>query len=299
MLSSGCHAFIVLNGVIIEAVSTEIRGHIAGTACRIGGHMALLWSAVRPPLQRALYKHNSSQPYWEFLQGRKGNFGPASKELMWNSVAFFQHLLAGSLMLVGWWGGEKRGETLLCFRLGVLTEVSGEVLDMVEMVQGKGVWATGSSEIGRGAYAAIIAHHLPGIALVFPLNIWCSCVELWQRCALALELPGAVTLLLQCYKETLEVQLNKGSPRFLLLLINMLTMILFVWARFFVVTPAMIELVTEGLKIHCRTSHALIGGAFMMTMFNIMAAIPLFVDVKRSFQLFVGRGSEARVKKVQ
>ena len=38
MLSSGCHAYIVLNGVIIEAVSTEIRGHIAGTACRIGGH---------------------------------------------------------------------------------------------------------------------------------------------------------------------------------------------------------------------------------------------------------------------
>ena len=146
-------------------------------------------------------------------------------------------------------------------------------------MQGKGVWATGSCEIGRGAYAAIIAHHLPGIALVFPLNIWCSCVELWQRCALALELPGAVTLLLQCYKETLEVQLNKGSPHFLLLLINMLTMILFVWARFFVVTPAMIELVTEGLKIHCRTSYALVGGAFMMTMFNIMAAIPLFAPV--------------------
>lgn len=219
---------------------------------------------MQPRVSRMFERFHSSRPYWAPLTARKAYFGSASKELVGSSVSTLQHFVAGSLMLIGW---ALDGHTLF-FRLGVLlAEVTYELLDTIDMAFHRGMW---EGKVEREAYVGILAHHLPGIFLVFPLNIWCSCVALWQRCAMALELGGGVSILFNCLRDPLNKE--KKVHQVLLLALNVGAMAFFMWARFFVVTPAMYEIIVEGLKINCKTTYALIVGAILITLFNVMWA---------------------------
>ena len=262
----------------------------------------LIWSRIKPKLHQTLHEFHSSQPYWKAIQERSGYFGPCSKELMWNSLSCLQHFLAGLLMAFGWAFGEVAPDTvwevdperriLLFFRLGVVAEVAFELLDILDMIHAQGMWATTKQnpKIHPGAYVSAIAHHLPGLCLVFPLNLWCSCVGLWQRCAVALELGGGVSLIFLCYREMLlgeGTAASSSSSQLKILLTDLASLIFLVWARFLVVTPAMYEISKAGLGINCKTTYAVIVGAILMTIFNIMWFIDVSLKVYNSAVLLV------------
>jgi hypothetical protein len=256
---------------------------------------SLLWNAIKPTIRRWLFRYHSSHPYWEECQKRTGYFGPCSKELMWNSLSCVQHFLAGSLMVLGWAFGEAappwsddQDQILLFFRLGVIAEVSFELLDILDMIHARGMWATtpDNPKIHPGAYVSAIAHHLPGLFLVFPLNLWCSCVGIWQRCAVALELGGGMSILLLCYRESLigegESAAAAAAKRLELLLVDLASLLFLMWVRFFVVTPAMYEIGRAGLDLHCKTTYAVIVGAVFMTTFNVLWCIDNVLKVVHS-----------------
>ena len=249
--------------------------------------MMILWSDMQPRLRHLFERFHSSQPYWAPLEVQHAYFGSASKELVGSSVSSLQHFLAGSLMLIGW---ALDGHTLF-FRLGVLAEVTFELLDTIDMALRRGMWQ--GNAIEREAYVGMLAHHLPGIFLVFPLNIWCSCVELWQQCAMALELGGEVSLLFLCVCGTLNKE--KKLHQALLVALNIGALAFFVWARFLVVTPAMYTLIVEGREIHCKTTYALIVGAILMTLFNAMWAGDQMLQVVDAWLLFLRGRSKPKM----
>ena len=282
----------------------QYEGTLLGQLAVLVG-LCLLWYRVKPKLHHSLQGFHSSQLYWKDVQKRTGYFGPCSKELMWNSMSCLQHFLAGSLMAIGWVFGEVKPDTiwevdperrmLMFFRLGVVAEVSFELLDIIDMINAQGMWATTKEnpKIHPGAYVSAIAHHLPGLCLVFPLNLWCSCVGLWQRCAVALELGGGVSGFLLCYRETL---LGEGAgSRVKIFLTDVASLLFLMWARFLVVTPAMYEISKTGLEVNCKTTYAVIVGAVSMTIFNIMWLIDVILKVYNSALL--AREAPAVVKK--
>jgi len=255
---------------LIDRYEGTLGGQLAVLAV-----MMLVWSKVQPRLRRAFETAHSKQPYWAALKNKRGGYmGTAGKELVGSSVSCLHHFLAGSLMLVGW---ALEGRTLY-FRLGVLAEVAFELLDTIDMALGRGAWD--SDDIKREAYVGMLAHHLPGIFLVFPLNIWCSCVELWQRCAMALELGGAISILFLCLRSILDD--NKRLDRWLLLWLNIGAFAFLLWARFVVVTASMYVLIVAGLDIHCKTTYALIVGAILITTFNVMWAVDHLMEIRRA-----------------
>lgn len=195
---------------------------------------------------------------------------------------------------------------LVFFRLGVVTEVSFELLDIIDMMTHRGMWDDSKDSIHSGAYISAIAHHLPGLCLVFPLNLWCSCVETWQRCALALELGGGVSILLICFREMIVVDNQDVSAALStsrrrrqqclkVLLVDVMSLLFLIVSRFLIVTPAMYQLILAGLAINCKTTYALIVGAILMTIFNLMWLADLIIKVSRSASQGFGWDNDGRL----
>lgn len=214
-----------------------------------------------------------------------GYFGPLKMELKYDSGSAFHHLCAGLLMTAGWM---LHGQTLL-FRLGVLTEVSIELLDIFDiMIYSRGLWA--AANLGAELYLVMLAHHLPGVGLILPLNLWCSCVEIWQQVALAMELVGGFILVNNVLKRIVnDTSLNR-------LLFDTLSLFGWVWARFWVATPLMVGLVRAGLEIDCKATYGLIVGGSIMTLFNAMITIDYLMKIHSSLsEMVVTRSKEKKL----
>lgn len=177
-------------------------------------------------------------------------------------------------MTAGW---ALNGQTLL-FRLGVLTEVSIEVLDIHDMLLSKGLW---SDKPRIEAYAVTLAHHLPGIGLILPLNLWCSCVDTWQRIAIAMELVGGVLLIANALRKIL-----KSTPYHHLVL-DTFSLLCWTYARFYVASPLMIDLIKTGLECKCKPTFALIIGGSIMTIFNMMIVMDFILKINASLHMII------------
>ena len=137
--------------------------------------VSLAFHVLLPKIRSAFESFYEKQSFYSTRRMEKmGYFGPVKTELKYDSGSAFHHICAGSLMAAGWY---LEGQTLL-FRLGVMTEVSIELLDILDMIFHRGLWATVPPELGFQPYFVMLAHHLPGIGLILPLNLWCSCVEI-------------------------------------------------------------------------------------------------------------------------
>jgi hypothetical protein len=232
-------------------------------ALTVGYNIAL------PKVRQAFENFYSQKSFYSSrrMDGR-GYFGPLKTELKYNSGSAFHHVCAGLLMAAGW---VLQGQTLL-FRLGVLTEVSIELLDIFDMIASRGLWAT-DNHIRPEAYFVVMAHHIPGIMLIFPLNLWCSCVEIWQKIAIAFELVGGLMLATNVLRQILDVTPWNN------VCLDIFSLLSFMWARFWVATPLMVILIQSGLEIHCVTTYALIVGGFLMTVFNLAVLIDYGIKI--------------------
>jgi hypothetical protein len=189
---------------------------------------------------------------------------------------------------------------LIFFRLGLILEVSFELLDTLDMIQSKGVWkqSPGSPDIHPGAYLSTIAHHVPGLCLAFPLNLWCSCVGLWQIIAISLELGGFASILLVCIRDSMIVDENVMTlaTRLKIALVDLASLVLLLWVRFTVVTPAMYEICKAGLEDQCKTTYAVIVGAVLLTVFNVLWLVDISLKLVDSIhQVIVQAFKEVRV----
>ena len=230
------------------------------------------YSIALPKVRQAFENFYATKSFYSSRRmDGSGHFGPLRLELKYNSGTAFHHVCAGLLMAAGW---VLQGQTLL-FRLGVLTEVSIELLDIFDMIVSRGLWAS-DNPIRPEAYFCVLAHHLPGIMLIFPLNLWCSCVEIWQTIAIAFELVGGLML-----TANVVSQMWDNTP-WNNLCLDILSLLCFLWARFWVATPLMVILIQSGLEIHCVTTYALIVGGSLMTVFNVMVLIDYGIKISKS-----------------
>lgn len=161
---------------------------------------------------------------------KNGYFAPIKTELKFDSGSAFHHILAGMFMLAGW---ALNGQTLL-FRMGVLMEVSCGLIDIRDMVLRRGLWA---HNFRADACLCMLAHHLPGIGLILPLNLWCSCVDIWERIAIGMELGGGIGLVISVFRKVVD------DDPFKHLLLDILAMNAWIYARFVLAMPLMIKFV--------------------------------------------------------
>jgi hypothetical protein len=66
------------------------------------------------------------------------------------------------------------------------------------------------------------------------------------------------------------------------LCLDILSLLGFMWARFWIATPLMVILIKSGLEIHCLTTYALIVGGSLMTVFNVAVLIDYGIKIYMS-----------------
>lgn len=105
-----------------------------------------------------------------------------------------------------------------------------------------------------------------------------------------MELGGAILLVVSAIRKAAD-----DNPLTYMVL-DIIALDAWIWARFVIAMPLMLELIRTGLEFHCRPTYALIVGGGIMNLFNLMVVIDFLLKIAASVRKIGGRYGKRKIK---